>query len=56
MSNKSFADGNGNNRGVKFTGPRFVKYGGADCGTNFGYILAFIVIYVGMMYFVFKLL
>jgi len=54
--NSNFASGNGNNRGLKDVNDRTIKKGGVECEEQFVYFFSFLILYIFINYFIFKLL
>jgi len=52
----SFAGGNGNNRVIQDLNDRTVKKGGVECEEQFVYFFSFLILYIFINYFIFKLL
>jgi len=56
LSNLTFASGAGNNRDVQPLNDRTIKKGGVTCEEQFVYFFSFIILFIFINYFVFKLL
>ncbi len=54
--NSSFADGNGNNRELQPLNGRTIKKGGETCEDQFVYFFSFLILFIFINYFVFKLM
>jgi len=54
--NSTFADGNGNNRELQPVNDRPIKKGGESCEEQFVYFFSFIILFIFINYFVFKLM
>lgn len=54
--NSSFANGNGNSRDLRPVHDREIKKGGVECEEQFVYFFVFVVMFILISYFVFKLI
>jgi len=54
--NATFANGNGNNREVQDTEDRTIKRGGVECEEQFVYFFSFVILFIFINYFIFKIL
>lgn len=52
----TFAGGNGNNRALQSVNDRTIKKGGTECEEQFVYFFSFLILYIFINYFIFKLL